>query len=162
MMKLKQFFIINFLLLTINVVIGDTIDVSTSISSINSTMLNNNSYVPVKENGNSTTINNESSSSSSSLTNVTTDSNANVYNGIVIDNKDPLEVNAQQQNPFLANRMSGGGGGGGINPQIAMILRNNPRLQLLAQQNPVMAQQIMRNPQLLRDPIIQSNFFFFG
>ncbi|KPM05517.1 hypothetical protein QR98_0039820 [Sarcoptes scabiei] len=84
----------------------------------------------------------------------TTSSNANVFEATPISNqtgKDPLQVNAQQQNPFI----SGAGGLGGINPQIALLLQNNPRLQMLARQNPIIAQQIMRNPQLLRDPMIQ-------
>ncbi|KAJ6224910.1 hypothetical protein RDWZM_003455 [Blomia tropicalis] len=79
----------------------------------------------------------------------TTRSQANVYEATATSNvtqNDPLMVNAQSPNPFMAR---------GVNPQIAMMLQNNPRLQMLARQNPLIAQQIMRNPQLLRDPQIQ-------
>lgn len=88
----------------------------------------------------------------------TTRSQANVFEATAsstngTSQKDPLLVNAQSPNPFLA------GGPGGMNPQIAMMLQQNPRLQMLARQNPIIAQQIMRNPGLLRDPQIQSKFF---
>lgn len=83
--------------------------------------------------------------------------NANVFDGISsnLKEKDPMVGNAQSPNPMLSNLP------GGINPQVAMILRNNPRLQQLARQNPIIAQQIIRNPQLLRDPQIQREFFIF-
>ena len=47
----------------------------------------------------------------------------------------------------------------GLPPQVSMILQNNPRLMMLARQNPIVAQQIMRNPQMLRDPAVLSEFF---
>lgn len=156
-------FLLHFLLILITNVIGElSTTTTTTISSTNddtlttsTTIINN--YVPV-ENSSSSLIINKLPPTTLSTLNLTTDSNANVYNGIADIGKDPMKVDAQQQNPFMANRGGGSGGGGGINPQIAMLLRNNPRLQLLAQQNPVIAQQIMRNPQLLRDPIIQSKY----
>ena len=82
----------------------------------------------------------------------TTRSQANVFEAVTnTSQKDPLLVNAQSPNQFLAN-----GPAGVNNPQIALLLQQNPRLQMLAQQNPIIAQQIMRNPALLRDPQIQS------
>lgn len=113
-------------------------------------------YVPEHNSTTSTSqlLNFDVNSNSSSLANGnTTNSQANVFEATaranVSHSKDPLQVNAQQQNPFVSNVP------GGINPQIAMMLQNNPRLQMLARQNPIVAQQIMRNPQLLRDPQIQ-------
>ena len=78
---------------------------------------------------------------------------------------EPLHTNAQNQNPFVSGARGGrgrqgGGGGGGIDPQIVQLLQNNPRLRTLAEQNPEIAQQIFRNPRLLRDPRIQSNYFY--
>lgn len=75
-------------------------------------------------------------------------------------NRDPLQLRAQQQNPFLSGPPGLRGPrrpGGGIDPQLALLLQNNPRLRVLAEQNPEIAQQIFRNPRLLRDPRIASN-----
>lgn len=114
-------------------------------------------YVPEQHSSNRSTstsqlLNFEANSNTSSVLANTTNSQANVFEATAqanLSHPDPLQVNAQQQNPFLSNVP------GGINPQIAMMLQNNPRLQMLARQNPIVAQQIMRNPQLLRDPQIQ-------
>ena len=120
-------------------------------------------YVPEQHSSNRSTstsqlLNFEANSNTSSVLANTTNSQANVFEATAqanLSHPDPLQVNAQQQNPFLSNVP------GGINPQIAMMLQNNPRLQMLARQNPIVAQQIMRNPQLLRDPQIQRSFSVF-
>lgn len=158
--------IIIFVLITINIYrafcSNSTNNNQTDVSTLNTTQIDN--FAPSVDNNNNINVNESIIKKSSDYVpaNITytgpnlsgknfTKSNANVYEAITnMQPKDPLQVNAQQQNPFMTT--------GGINPQIAMLLRNNPRLQMLARQNPIIAQQIIRNPQLLRDPMIQSIF----
>lgn len=71
-----------------------------------------------------------------------------------INTSDPLHTKEQSPNPFVSGRPRRPGAG--IDPQLALVLQNNPRLRQLAEQNPEIAQQIYRNPRLLQNPLIQS------
>lgn len=158
---MKNLMIIGLMVATITVATSDT-KVSKKILPVNVTSVDiesntipgSSDYVPVTLNETSYTT-----TENSIATNDSTKINANVFNAksaVSSDlEKDPLIGKAQSPNPMLSNLP------GGINPQVAMVLRNNPRLLMLARQNPIIAQQIMRNPQLLRDPQIQSKSRFF-
>lgn len=140
----------------------------TTISSLNNTKsIDNNETI-----SNTKSIdNNETFSTSNPInTTVINDENNKISNKSVLTvalgkkynrlkNRDPLLRNEQSPNPYLTGlsgrRPGGRRPGGGIDPRIISLLQNNPRLQLLAEQNPEIAQQILRNPDLLNDPRIR-------
>ncbi len=140
----------------------------TTISSLNNTKsIDNNETI-----SNTKSIdNNETFTTSNPInTTVINDENNKISNKSVLTvalgkkynrlkNRDPLLRNEQSPNPYLTGlsgrRPGGRRPGGGIDPRIISLLQNNPRLQLLAEQNPEIAQQILRNPDLLNDPRIR-------